>query len=103
MANPIDIVFVFISVLVLGVTSITKPSTARCPKGWSLSTGIRRSGDFSCWPAPVGGNDDVLTGRQTAIQPPGELRGKIYCTGGTEPIVGYDGVSVGCQRGGWKP
>lgn len=91
------------SALVLLVASVTHPRSAKCPPGWALLTGIRESGRFACYPPAIG--DDYRDARgivhDDSYQPPGELDGQIYCTGGTRPIV-VDYRTVGCQREGWE-
>ena len=86
------------SVVVLCWSMATHPTQRRCPDGWWLPEGVRRSGAFVCRPSPIGGDDDVLTGKSTGVQPPGAIRGRVYCTGGSVPIVRYDGLTVGCSR-----
>ncbi len=95
----------FVSMFLVIVTSIARPTSARCPDGFYLSEGIRTQplgrepvGSFACERPPIGGDDDVLTGKSTARSRPGVIRSRIYCTGGTIPIVRRDGVTVGCQR-----
>lgn len=98
------ILALFASLLLLVVTSITRPTMARCPDGFYLSEGVRTqplghepTGSFACERPPIGGDSDVLTGTSTARSRPGVLRSRIYCTGSL-PIVRSDGVTVGCQR-----
>ena len=100
--NIADPILIVLNIIVLLCIAFARPKTATCPQGWWLPEGLRRTGEFVCRPQAIGGDDDVLTGRSTAIQPSGELHGRIYCTNGTEPIIRRDGVTVGCQRGGWQ-
>lgn len=93
----VDGIFAVLTAIVFVIAAFSRPTHARCPRGWWLPEGIRRSGEFTCRPAPVGGDDDALTGRDTATQSPAELSGQIYCTGGAVPVVNGDRV-VGCQR-----
>lgn len=81
------------------VTQCTRPERARCPDGYDVRAGIRRSGDFECWPRPVGDPDyDGTYGKpERGTQSDAIIRGRIYCTGGTQPIV-VDYLTVGCQR-----
>lgn len=75
------------------------PARARCPAGHDLRTGIRRDGHFECWPAVVG--DPLYDGAagypERGRQSDAILTGRIYCTGGTQPII-VDYRTVGCQR-----
>ena len=99
MAPITEVFFCFVSIVCLMLAMVAHPTRATCPTGWYLSMGIRRSGEFLCQPVPVGGDDDVLTGKDTAYQPPGTIHGRLYCTGGAQPIVDIrTGRSVGCQR-----
>lgn len=92
------------SLVILLACAVYRPQRATCPSGWVLATGVRTvdgplgsRGSFACERPPIGGDSDVLTGKSTAVQPPGELRGRIYCTGGASPIVVNERI-VGCQR-----
>lgn len=84
---------------------VAHPTHGRCPPGWHLPEGIRTDdgwpgrprGTYICKRPPLGGDDDVLTGRDTAIDQPGEIRRRIYCTNGQREIAGSDGRTVGCQ------
>lgn len=96
-----EIFFVVVSIFTLTFSEMTRPTRATCPKGWSLALGIRVDGTFACRPAIVGGDDDVLTGGTTSVQPPGTIYRRIYCTGGSLPVINASGLTVGCQRGGW--
>lgn len=95
---------VLASFLIMASCAIYKPDHAACPHGWVLPLGVRTIaipgqpvGWFMCQRPPLGGDDDVITGKDTAIEQPGELVGRIHCTGGTRPIqVNYR--TVGCQR-----
>ena len=76
---------------------VVKPRSAQCPDRWYLDTGIRPSGAFRCVPDLVGDVNDPAGGVDRAVQPPGEITGRIYCTGGSVPIV-VDYNTVGCTR-----
>ena len=92
-----------VSLAILIVCAATRPQHSECPPGWFvdgvrvMALGHEPAGSFTCRRPPVGGDADVLTGKQTARELPGELRGRIYCTGGALPIV-IDDRTVGCQR-----
>ena len=87
-----------VSALVLVLSCLGHPRHGRCPARYYV-TGIRPSGAFSCRPEPVGDPDhDGVWGRpDVSVQPPGEYRAQIYCTGGAHPIV-VDQRTVGCTR-----
>lgn len=73
-----------------------RPHAARCPDGWWLPEGVRSDGSFICKPnapihdgtTPRGGYIDLST------EPPGWLRGRVYCPG---RAATDDGVSVVCK------
>jgi hypothetical protein len=84
--------------LLLVWATATRPTSAECfGKTWYMSHGIREDGRYQCSRPPIGGDTDVLTGRNTAIDQPGVIYGTIYCTGGMRPIV-VNYRSVGCMR-----
>jgi hypothetical protein len=67
---------------------------ARCPEGWSVN-GIRPDGSYECLsPIPRGCGEPV--GDSPPCPPTTLSRGRIYCTGGSVPIV-VDNRTVGCQ------
>lgn len=73
-----------------------------CPPAYDLRTGIRRNGQFECWPHPQGdpSADGTYGHPLHSTQSNAILRSQIYCTNGTEPIIVSDRV-VGCQPRGW--
>jgi len=92
------------SIVLLVVGVALEPQHGQCPPGWYLRLGVRTSpwagrptGMYTCARPPVGGDDDAITGRSTAVDPPGSLQGRIYCTGGSTPIE-LDHRTVGCQH-----
>lgn len=87
------------SLAVLALSCATRATSAHCPPGYDLRTGIRRDGSFSCWPAPVGDPewDGTYMRPEHSVQPSGVVSGRLYCTGGAVPIV-VDWRTVGCQR-----
>ena len=97
MASPVEILCELVSGLVLLLAFLLRPVHARCPPNWH-NNGIRPSGEFACTRNPVGDMDWSWASRRPdrSIVPPGELRGHIYCTHGTRPIV-IDDRAVGCQ------
>ncbi len=76
-----------ISAILRVVTAFTRPTNAECPERWWLSTGVRRSGEFHCVHALLGPEND-------AVQPPGELTGRVYC-GDDDPV--WSGRRVYCR------
>ena len=100
---PFVITAALASLLICVVCAFTHPQRGECPRGWFVLDGIRTydswrgvTGSWSCQRPPLGGDDDTLTGHQTARDQPGELYGRIYCTNNQEPIVVSDRI-VGCQ------
>jgi hypothetical protein len=91
---------IIVSIAILAIASVSRPSRARCPAGYDLRTGIRRDGRYQCWPHPVGDPewDGTWQRPERGTQPNGILEGRIYCTGGARPIARDDGRTVGCQR-----
>lgn len=80
------------SLLVLMWSMAAHPQHARCPQGAWYVNGIRPSGAYECRRDSIGPNDEAPT-------PPGVIYGRLYCTGGSHPIVDINsGKAVGCQR-----
>lgn len=94
-----EMLVVVLALAIAAIAMCTHPSRANCPDGHDLRMGIRRSGDFECWSRPVGDPDyDGTFGKpERSVQPGPVYRGRIYCTGGAQPIV-VDYRTVGCQR-----
>lgn len=94
-----QLLFALLSVLVMLVAAIDRPSSAACPPGFLIVEGVRRDGDFVCELAPPP-NCGEPTGPFEGVACPDRprYRAKIYCTGGAEPIIDDDGLTVGCQR-----
>lgn len=87
-----------VSVVLLLWSMALKPDRLTCPPGWYLMDGVRRDGSFSCQRPPIGGDEDVYTGHDSAVDQPGVLRSRVHCTGGARPVIWHDGRTVGCQR-----
>lgn len=89
---------VILSLLVFFVAGITRPTRARCPRGWWLPEGVRPSGVYEC--APIRPARWVRTRRGGWIDASSDaasgFEGEIYCTGGAVPVV-VDGVAVSCE------
>ena len=103
MSTVENIAFFLLTLAVLAMVTIARPTHARCPDGWWLSEGVRETGEYSCVRraaeqlerTPHGGWIDV------SEQPPGKIESRVYCTGGMRAVT-VDGVDVGCQPGGWR-
>ena len=96
-----EILFALVTAVIVVAVTIARPTKATCPAGWYLETGIKPSGVFRCAPDVIGGINDPAGGIDTAVQPPGAIMSRIWCTNGTMPIV-VNHTTVGCQRGGWQ-
>ena len=98
-----DVILSFVTALLLLVAVAARPEHGRCAPGFHAD-GIRRSGYFECArpygcrdaQGPRGGWTSTCAGEE-------RVGSRIYCTGGTQPVLDGDGVTVGCQRGGWEP
>jgi len=79
-----DLVCAIATVVMLCCAAATRPQRARCAPGWYVN-GIRPSGRFEC----------------RRVDAPGVIRGRLFCTNGTHPIVvltDREARTVGCQR-----
>lgn len=86
---------------------LSHPVRASCLPGYDLRTGIRRSGAYECWPAPVAPPgwsprlgpiqdwDGTWLRPERSVQPDGVLTGRIWCLG--VPVV-VDERTVGCRK-----
>lgn len=91
----IESALALLSIACMLAAMATHPSRGRCPPRWR-NDGVRGDGRFECVRPLEGGYDDVPGSRDASYQPPGELLGRIYCTGGSVPIV-VDERTVGCE------
>lgn len=75
----------------------TYPTHARCAAGWWAPEGVR-GGELVCRPRPVGPDERDARGIVVdhSVQPPGETRVRLWCTGGA--TLRQDGESAWCQR-----
>lgn len=95
-----EILLAMVSAIVLIAGVAIRPHRAACPQGFSHQ-GVRlETGRFDCR-RPPGKPDWTGTGPDLGVVPLGTLSGRIYCTGGTSPVVVSERI-VGCQRGGWR-
>lgn len=76
--------FFLITLVVLAVCAITRTQRISCPAGFYVN-GVRETGASECI-------RDSETPSSTGF------RVRIYCTGGSIPIV-RDGRTIGCQQG----
>ena len=93
-----QVITTIVSIVLLLWSSAAKPTHAQCPVGWYVD-GAQPSGVFSCAKTPPRDVCDSKAGCGAADQEPDpHVTSRLYCTGGTVPIVALDGRSVGCQR-----
>lgn len=86
------------TLLAVVVSTFGCPDHARCVAGWYLN-GVRPSGEFECRPVLGDAASDLDDARaRRDFHDERAVRGRIYCTGGSHPVIGADGASVGCQR-----
>lgn len=94
----------WLSLAMLCCSAVTRPRAARCADGFYVN-GIRPSGVYECRRAP-GGNplyDGAAGYPDRTVDRPGWYRSRIYCTGGSRPIVvlaqrDRDARVVGCTK-----
>jgi len=100
----IDIGCAIASVILLCYSVIVQPARAECWPGWYVAN-LRPSGAYTCHRVP--GGDTLYDGAggfpDRTVDRTGEVHGRIYCTGGSHPIVVLahreaDARVVGCQR-----
>lgn len=98
----IDILGPVVSIALIAIACVMHPvrhiTRAQCPPTMFVN-GIRPSGFFQCLPKPGGDPDDdgIIGHPDLAADPDGELYGRLWCTGGSHPII-VDSRTVGCQR-----
>jgi len=95
----IEAALAILSTILIAWSCVSRPTTGACAKGWWLPNGIRENGVYACERVPVGGEHRDERGilHDDSIQQPGKLAGRIYCTGGSVPIITSE-RAVGCQR-----
>lgn len=99
MSVVIETLFALFNVLLWCWILVARPTHFICPLGWH-DDGASRDGQFTCTRRPVGPLDwdGTYLRPERSTVPPGQIRGQIYCTGGSMPVVISD-RAVGCQRG----
>lgn len=92
---------ILLALLAFFAAAVLRPPRMRCLPGFHAD-GVRRSGYFEC-ARPYGCRDmrGPRGGWTSTCDGEDRYGGKLWCTGGTEPILDRDGCTVGCQRGGW--
>lgn len=86
-----------IAILLYALFALTRPVQLQCPPGYFVE-GVRPTGASRCLEDMPGGPDCRGARACTDERVQRELPLQIYCTGGTCPIVGRDGRTIGCQR-----
>ncbi len=86
------------TLLLIVAAVLTRPDHAQCPINMYVN-GVRPTGDYACRPVPPRQSREEIAPFPRLTPLPGEdleLRGAIYCTGGSSPIV-VDYRTVGCE------
>ncbi len=98
--SPIFELFcVFASIFSLTFSVLTHPARMSCPPGW-FAEGVPPSGAFTCHrPPPCLPIRGSAACDERLPTPPGRIEMRVRCTGGTVPVLAFDGRTVGCQRG----
>lgn len=87
-----------VTIVVLSLGPVLQPSSARCPGAWWLAEGVKPDGRFACYgPSPRACGEASGPYEHVACPEVPVIHGRIYCTGGSVPIQGGDGQTVGCQ------
>lgn len=95
----VDALCLVLSLFGLAWGVAAQPDRADCGPDM-FSDGIRPSGAYTCLRKP--GGDPRFDGAggspDRTIDRPGWRVGRIWCTGGTQPVAWSDGRHYGCQR-----
>lgn len=92
----IQILLTIASSLLLLLAQFTRPTTARTPEGWYVN-GIRPDGRYEVRMAPILREKKCSPSCVNPDEPDLHYRSRIYCTGGSRPIV-INHRRVGCSR-----
>jgi hypothetical protein len=84
-----EIATALLSALLLTFAFFCRPTHSACPHGWWIPEGIRRDGNFTCQPAPIGDTIRDSRGiiRDTSITQPGHIRLRLYCPENAIPTI----------------
>jgi hypothetical protein len=93
-----DAFWIFVALIVLAIGALKRPTRAQCASN-EFVEGVRRDGSSWCVRSPTGPEIDCRGARRCYSNetPVYTTPIKIYCTGGSQPIV-VDHRTVGCQR-----
>jgi hypothetical protein len=92
-----DVLLALVAIVALCIGIVTQPTTATCPRGWTID-GVRPTGVSRCTPAPPPNcGEPVPPYNQPCPDDARELPMRIWCTGGSRPIV-VNERTVGCTR-----
>lgn len=83
-----------LSIAIALASTVIRPTTARCPRGWWLSHGVRPDGRFTCTLDAL--TDDTDTAPRGHPTRP-SIDSRVWCSSGASPRV--DGVRVWCAAG----
>jgi hypothetical protein len=96
--------WILVTLIAFFIAAITAPTRARCDRQLGFhADGARRDGVVEC-ARPFGCRDSrgPRGGWTSTCQGEDRYASEIYCTGIAQPILDTDGVTVGCQPGGWR-
>ncbi len=97
----IEVGCLWLTLVMLCCSGLVRPRVARCPVGFYVN-GVRPSGVYECRRVP-GGNplyDGAAGYPDRTVDRPGWYRSRIWCTGGSVPIVvleDREARTVGCS------
>lgn len=89
-----DLTLYLAGLVVVLVGVFARPDRIHCPPRW-YPEGVRPSGWTDCRPTPP--HDCPSAHECDDGGKPWRLPMRVYCTGGSIPIAGDDGSTVGCQ------
>lgn len=91
-----EIILALASEVLLLWAMATHPIRGHCPKAWYVE-GVQPAGDYACVKTPARNVCDTKAGCAGDEPRDPRLRSRIYCTGGSVPVV-VDDRTVGCTR-----